>query len=140
MRMPRVTYRGGLLEPIKVLLVDDEVDFVTALAKRLQRRELEVDVVHSGEDALTYLEARSTDVMVLDVRMPGDGGVQTLRRVKREHPGVEVVMLSGFDDEGTTARARGAGAFDYLMKPTGIEDLIQRIQAAHAGHGAPGPG
>ena len=78
----------------RVLLVDDEVDFITSLAQRLEIREVPTVTAASGEEALEVLDEQKVDVVVLDVRMPGMDGIETLQRIKENHPRVEVVMLT----------------------------------------------
>ena len=83
------------MEPIRVLIVDDEVEFLETLVKRLRKRNLTVDGVTSGEAALELLKASPVDVVVLDVKMPGMSGLDTLREIRKGHNHVEVIMLTG---------------------------------------------
>lgn len=115
---------------IRVLLVDDEQEFREVLSERLAQRGVEVSDAASGEQALAKLAARPVDVVVLDVRMPGLGGVATLRRIKQEHPGVEVIMLSGVADVDVAVAGLDLGAFDYMVKPVDIEELVHRLEDA----------
>ena len=78
-----------------VMLVDDEVPFVDTMTKRLGKRDLEIVTAYSGQEALEKLKARKVDVVILDVKMPGMDGIETLRRIKEAHPLVEVIMLTG---------------------------------------------
>jgi DNA-binding NtrC family response regulator len=114
-----------------VLLVDDEVGFLEALAKRLKKRKVDVEAVHSGGDALVRFETRPPDVVVLDVKMPGMDGLATLREIKKRHPLVEVIMLTGHADVDVAIEGMEQGAFDYLMKPCDIDELLYKIQDAH---------
>ncbi|WP_028586774.1 response regulator [Desulfocurvus vexinensis] len=123
----------------KVLLVDDEQGFVEAMEKRLTKRGMVVRTALSGEAALEALQTAGTEVVVLDVKMPGMDGVETLRRIKAEFPLVEVIMLTGHGTVETAIEGMRLGAFDYLMKPCEIEDLVAKVgQAAqrHQGHEA----
>ena len=116
----------------RVLLVDDEKDFLTTLVKRLGRRQVGAEAVTSGEEGLAFLDKHEVDVVVLDVRMPGMDGLSVLREIKRRHPLVEVIMLSGHADAQTAVQGMEMGAFDYLLKPTDIEDMVYKIEDAHA--------
>ncbi len=114
---------------IRILLVDDEKDFVDALSQRMQMRDLSADIALNGEEALEQLNKQPPDVMVLDLRMPGVDGMDVLRRVKKEHPHVQVIMLTGQGSEKDEREARRLGAFDYLEKPVNIDTLVSRIRS-----------
>ena len=114
-----------------VLLVDDEVGFLETLLKRLKRRDVDAEAVHSGNDALAQFESRPPDVVVLDVKMPGMDGLATLREIKKRHPLVEVIMLTGHADVEMAIEGMEQGAFDYLMKPCDIDELLYKIQDAY---------
>lgn len=117
----------------RILLVDDESAFISTLAKRLTARNLTVATALSGEEALKQLEQQpDTDVVVLDVKMPGMDGVQTLRRIKACYPLVEVIMLTGHATIRSAVDGMRLGAFDYLMKPCDIEELAAKVQEACA--------
>jgi DNA-binding NtrC family response regulator len=116
---------------IRVLLVDDEEDFVRVVEKRLRKREVDTAVVTTGHDALAELEGGGVDVVVLDVRMPGMDGLETLEEIKRRHPDVEVIMLTGHASLDAALNGMELGAFDYLMKPMDIDDLLYRIEDAY---------
>ncbi|MGC8720624.1 MAG: sigma-54-dependent transcriptional regulator [Thermodesulforhabdaceae bacterium] len=115
----------------KVLLVDDEAEFLETLIKRLRKRKMQVDAVPSGEEALAYIQNNPVDVVVLDVRMPGMDGIQTLSAIKAIHPLVEVIMLTGHANVEVAIRGMDLGAFDYLMKPMDIDDLVYKIEDAY---------
>jgi DNA-binding NtrC family response regulator len=119
------------MNPCRVLLVDDEVDFVRTLAKRLKRNELSVQAAHSGEDALRHLADNPTDVVILDMKMPGMDGREVLREIKARQPLVEVIMLTGHASVEAAIDGMELGAFDYLMKPVEFEELLYKIQDAH---------
>jgi DNA-binding NtrC family response regulator len=119
------------MEGLQTLLVDDEIEFLDTLLKRLNKRELQVQGVRSGEEALAYLEQNSVDVVVLDVKMPGMDGVQVLREIKKRNPLVEVIMLTGHASMEVAIEGMELGAFDYLMKPINIDDLLYKIQDAY---------
>ena len=116
---------------LNVLLVDDEIEFRNTLQKRLTKRDLNVNGVDSGEEALKTLNQQSFDVVVLDVRMKGMDGIETLREIKRTYPLVEVIMLTGHAEVEAAVEGMELGAFDYLMKPMVIDDLVYKIQDAY---------
>jgi DNA-binding NtrC family response regulator len=120
-----------LVDSFKVLLVDDEVDFLETLLKRLRRREIDVEGVESGERALERLDRNPVDVVILDVRMPGMDGIQTLREIKARYPLIEVIMLTGHASLEAAIQGMELGAFDYLMKPIDIDDLLYKAQDAY---------
>ena len=116
-----------------VLFVDDEKAFLDALTRRVEKRGMTPRAVYSGEDAMAYLEeAKTVDVMVLDVKMPGMDGLETLKAVKNAFPLVEVVMLTGHATVETAIEGMKLGAFDYMMKPCDIDVLVEKIEAAAA--------
>ena len=117
-------------EPMTVLFVDDEPDFLQTLLKRMRKRSVNASGVGSGEEALVHLAQFPADVVVLDVRMPGMGGIETLRAIKKKTPLIEVVMLTGHASLEVAREGMENGAFDYLMKPVDIDDLLYKIQDA----------
>jgi two-component system OmpR family response regulator len=119
------------MEGIRVLLVDDEEDFRTTLAKRMAKRKVEVAEAESGLAAVELLQNGVFDVVVLDVRMPGMDGIETLRRIKAIRPLVEVIMLTGHASVESGIEGMRLGAFDYLMKPCEINELLLKIQDAY---------
>ncbi len=119
------------MEGFNVLLVDDEGEFLDTLVKRIQKRNVNAKGVKSGEEALAFLERNPVDVVVLDVRMPGMDGIETLRVLKRQHPLTEVIMLTGHASLEVAIEGMELGAFDYLMKPVEIDDLLYKLQDAN---------
>ena len=119
-----------VVSKIKLLLVDDEEDYVKAMAERMEMRDVGSRVAFSGEEALRLLEDEAPDVMVLDLRMPGIDGMQVLERVKQEHPHVQVIILTGHGSEKEEEEARRLGAFEYLQKPTDTSDLLKTVRSA----------
>lgn len=116
-----------------VLLVDDEVVFVETLVKRLKKRDVRVDFAHSGQEALDKLDASGPpnfDVVILDVKMPGMDGLETLARIKEEHPLIEVIMLTGHATVESAIEGMKKGAFDYLMKPCEVDVLLGKLNEA----------
>lgn len=125
------------MNPISVLVVDDESEFVDSLAKLLRRRGFEVEVAPDGTEAVGRARARAFDVALLDVKMPGMDGFQTLAKIKRISPGTQVVLLTGHLSEADQKDGLESGAFAYLLKPHPITDLVAVIESA-AGGGAAG--
>ena len=119
------------MEKIKVLLVDDEVEFVATLSERVRMRGLDAEIAFNGETALQMLQADVPDVMVLDLKMPGLSGWEVLVRVKKTFPAIPVIILTGHGSEKDRNEALNSGAFDYLQKPAEIDTLIQTIRKAH---------
>jgi DNA-binding NtrC family response regulator len=114
-----------------VLLVDDEKAFVEAMTRRLTKRDVDVRAAFSGQECLDALaSAPDVEVVVLDVKMPGIDGVDTLKRIKAEYPLVEVIMLTGHATVETAIDGMKLGAFDYLMKPSDMDVLMEKIDAA----------
>ena len=118
------------MKSMKVLLVDDEEDFVTALAERLQLRGIEAQIATDGETALTLIETAPPQVVVLDVMMPGLGGADVLKRIKAQHPKIPVILLTGHGSIREGMDGLRQGAYDYLVKPIDIEELIGKMQDA----------
>jgi len=119
------------VDTFKVLLVDDEVEFLETLVKRLKKRNLTVSGVNSGEQAIEALARDPVDVVVLDVKMPGMNGLETLREIKKSCPLVEVIMLTGHASMEVAIEGMEQGAFDYLMKPMDIDELLYKLQDAY---------
>jgi len=122
------------MENLKILLVDDEEEFVTTLAERLELRGLQARVALNGEAALKMIEADTPEIVILDVMMPGIGGFEVLRRIKAQHPQLPVILLTGRGSEKEGVKGMQLGAFDYLMKPLNIEELIKKMQEAIESH------
>ncbi len=119
------------MTPIHLLLVDDEQGFVEPLAKRLAYRDLRVDFVLGGQEALDYLQANhDVDVVLLDIKMPGLDGLETLRRILALRPLVETIMLTAHGTVATAVEALREGARDFLMKPCDLEALTAKVREA----------
>ncbi len=114
-----------------VLLVDDEAEFIETLGKRLARRGLTVHLANSGQQALDMVASTPRDVVVLDVKMPGMDGIEALQKIKALKPVLEVVMLTAHAHVEVAMRGMELGAFDYLMKPVELDDLLYKIQDAN---------
>lgn len=124
------------MDSFKVLFADDETDFLETLIKRMKKRKLNVSGVKSGEEALEFLKnaessGEPVDIVVMDVKMPGMDGIQTLREVKKICPRVEVIMLTGHASLEVAREGMDSGAFDYLMKPVDMDELLFKIQDAY---------
>jgi len=120
------------MEKFKVLIVDDELDYLETIVKRLQARDVEVSGVESGYLALEALDRSSPDVIILDVRMPGMDGIETLREIKKKKPLTEVIMLTGHASVESGIQGMQLGAFDYLMKPIALDELLEKVRQAYA--------
>ena len=118
------------MEHTRILLVDDEGDFRTTIAKRLVKRGMEVEQAGSGEESLVILQDKPVDVVILDVKMPGMGGIETLHQIKKKYPEVEVIMLTGHATTQDGVEGIKTGAFDYLTKPIELEHLLGKIHQA----------
>lgn len=119
------------MDSLKVLMVDDETEYRETAIKRMKKRGIDIQGSNSGSEALTLLDRSGYDIVVLDVRMPGMDGIQTLREIKQRHPLVEVIMLTGHASMEVAIEGMELGAFDYLMKPIDIDELIYKIQDAN---------
>ena len=119
------------METIQVMLVDDEVEFLETLIKRMKKRNVDITGVKSGEEALMALDQNQVDVVILDVRMPGMDGIETLKEIKKRYPLIEVIMLTGHASVEVAVQGMELGAFDYLMKPMNIDELLYKVEDAH---------
>ena len=119
------------MDAFNFLLVDDEAEFLETLTKRMKKRGVSVSGVNSGEEALAALNKNPADVVVLDVRMPGMDGIETLRKIKNRYPLIEVIMLTGHARVEVAVEGMELGAFDYLMKPMDIDELMFKLQDAY---------
>ena len=114
-----------------VLLVDDELSFLDIVTKRLSKRNIQVRTASSGEDALQMLENDSSiEIVILDVKMPGMDGLETLSEIKKNHDYVEVIILTGHASVESAIEGMRLGAIDYLMKPCDIDKLILKVEEA----------
>lgn len=117
---------GGL----RVLLVDDEEDFLEPTAARLRRRGVECETARSGEEAWEILGQKVFDVAVVDVKMPGMDGLELLRRMRRDYPNTVVVLLTGHASVELGVRGIEMGAFEYLLKPLDLDELLDVLHRA----------
>ena len=116
--------------PIRVLLVDDEKDFVEMLGLRLEEAGENVTPAHSGQECLQVLEKKEIDVVILDILMPGMDGIATLKEIKNRFPLVEVIMLTGHGTTESAVEGMKLGAFDYLLKPAHFGELTAKLGSA----------
>lgn len=116
--------------PTKVLIVDDEKDFVEMFSLRLKGQGEKVSTAFSGKQALEVLEKTAIDVVILDIRMPGMDGIDTLKQIKTLYPLIEVILLTGHGSAETAVEGMKSGAFDYLMKPADVEDIRMKLENA----------
>ena len=114
--------------PTMVLLVDDEEDYISALAERLRMRNYDPRLANSGEVALVKIQETRPDVVLLDLKMPGMGGMETLRRIKDDDPSIHVIMVTGSVDSKIGEIAIKAGARAHLVKPFDIQTLVGEIE------------
>ena len=119
------------MDSLKVLVVDDEEDFLDTLVTRLEKRTINTAGVRSGEEAVELMEKKLFDVVLLDVKMPGGmDGIETLRRIKQIQPLVEVILLTGHASVETSIEGMKLGAFDYLLKPVKLEEILTKMAQA----------
>ncbi|QLA17590.1 sigma-54-dependent transcriptional regulator [Desulfolutivibrio sulfoxidireducens] len=116
---------------IKILIVDDEPDFIETMVKRFTFRKMPVTAAKSGIEALTILETEAFDVVIMDVRMPGKDGIETLKEIKKHHPLTEVIMLTGHASVESGMRGMSLGAYDYVLKPVDFDELLDKVRKAH---------
>jgi DNA-binding NtrC family response regulator len=118
------------MEKLKMMLVDDEERFLTTTQKLLERKNIDVVTASSGAEALEVLQANRVHVVILDVKMPGMDGVDTLREIKRRFPMVEVIMLTGHATVDSAVEGLKSGAVDYLMKPSDLDEIVKKAMDA----------
>jgi DNA-binding NtrC family response regulator len=120
------------VEPLRILIVDDEEELVSALRERLALRGFEAEGVTNGSDALERLAREHWDVVLIDVKMPGLGGLELAGRLRKDHPSVQVVLITGHSSVREAEEGTALGVFDYLIKPVAIEELTRVLRAAAA--------
>lgn len=119
------------MDQFRVLIVDDEEDFLVTLVNRLNKRNIETTGVKSAEEALELIKKKIFDVVVMDIKMPGGmDGIEALREIKKLQPIAEVILLTGHGSVETSIEGMKLGAFDYLLKPVKLEDLIPKMAQA----------
>ncbi len=118
------------MEQLKILIVDDEEDLTSTMVERLGLRDFQVEAATSGIDALKRVGEEDFDVLILDVKMPGIGGLQVMAEIKRQHLDLPVILLTGHGSAADAERGMREGASDYLMKPIDIDTLVEKIRDA----------
>jgi DNA-binding response OmpR family regulator len=124
-------------DAVRVLIVDDEDELVSAMEERLNLRGFQATGVTTGGEALDFLAETSVDVVVLDVKMPGLGGLEVIRRIKEQRANLQVILLTGHGSAQDAERGMELGAYDYLMKPVKIDELVPLLLKASAGEAKP---
>lgn len=127
------------MEALRILIVDDEEELVSALMERLNLRGFQAQGVTTGTAALEFLEGEECDVVLLDLKMPGLGGLEVIRRIKDMKPRLQVVLLTGHGSVKSVEDGMALGAFDYLMKPVKIDSLVRVLTAAATGRKSQAP-
>jgi len=120
------------MEHEKILIVDDEPDFVEALAKRMKNHGLDVETAGGGEEALGKVKSQDFTAIVLDLKMPGMDGIETLEGLKKINPNLQIILLTGHGSIRDGVDAMKHGALDFLEKPADFEELLKKIEAAKA--------
>jgi len=121
------------MERLSILLVDDEEDLVSAMAERLTLRGFQVQAATTAAEALRHLEEQRFDVLILDVKMPGIGGLSLMAEMKSRHSDVPVILFTGHGSVADAQRGMQEGAFEYLVKPIDVEELAEKIRRAAGG-------
>jgi len=119
------------MKDLKILLVDDEKEFVSALSERLHLRGLNSKSAFSGEEALEIVETNTPDIVLLDLKMPGMDGIEVLSKIKSNFPAVKVIILTGHGNDSAKEEVYKLGAFDYMNKPADIDRITSRIKDAY---------
>lgn len=119
------------MNPAKILLIDDEEGFLGAMTRRLEKRGLKTITALSGQEGISILKDNpDVDVVILDVKMPGMDGIQVLKEIKRQFAVMEVIMLTAHGTLESAIEGMKLGAFDYLMKPCEIDELMKKVEEA----------
>jgi DNA-binding NtrC family response regulator len=130
-RKTKVKGEAIMLADMRVLVVDDEMDFLEMTVKRMQKKGIQCEGVPSGYEAVEKINNENFDVVLLDVKMPGMDGIEVLREIKRIKPLIEVIMLTGHASVESGIEGMKLGAFDYLMKPMELDKILETIQDAY---------
>ena len=114
----------------KILLVDDEAEFTSVLAERMEARGLQVDIAHSGEEALDKVREKTYDAIILDMLMPGMDGIETLKELRKINPDLQIILLTGYATVEKSVEAVKLGAMDFMEKPADFKKLLEKITEA----------
>jgi len=120
------------MDELRVLLVDDEVEFLEPMTARLRRRGVRCETAASGEEALERVRGATFDCAIVDVKMPGMDGLELLRRLRRDYPSLAVILLTGHASVELGVQGMELGAFEYLLKPVELDDLLDAVRRAVA--------
>lgn len=123
------------IKPLRVLIVDDEVAYVDVLRRRMQKRDIQVEVAHNGTEAIRKLRESSFDVAVVDLKMEDMDGIEVLKIFKKMEPDMPVIIITGHGSEEAAKDGMACGAYDYLMKPCDFEILMDKIREAVGSRG-----
>ena len=115
---------------ISVLIVDDEEELAATIAERLEIRGIRTQTASDGDSALSLIKIKSPDVVVLDLMMPGMGGLEILKHINLLNLNIPVILLTGYGSKERSIEGMNLGAFDYVMKPCNLDDMIIKIQEA----------
>lgn len=119
---------------INLLIVDDEIEFAATLAERMELRGIATQTANNGKEALEMVHASPPDLVVLDLKMPDMSGLEVLQSIKSMHPSIEVIMLTGHGSTASGIEGMEKGAFDYIMKPVDLNDLLEKLKLAYEKH------
>ena len=120
------------MSEMRVLFIDDEEELVSTLVERLSYRGIESAYAIDGHEGLAKMKEGRFDIVVLDLKLPGLGGEEVLRRLRRDYPRVPVLLITGHGSPITDVESRPEGAYDYLIKPVNLDDLIAKMREALA--------
>lgn len=118
------------MEPLRILVVDDEEDLVSTLAERLALRGFQVETATRGDDALRYVAGGDFNVLILDVKMPGIDGLELMGQIRQKRPDLPIILFTGQASTADAERGMREGACDYVLKPVDLDDLIDKITSA----------
>ena len=119
-------------EPLSILIVDDELDLAATLVERLDIRGFKAVAVQTGDAAIEQINQTRFDVVVLDIKLKGEDGVDVMKRIKQINERLPVILLTGHMSKETNEEGLKAGAIDYIIKPINIEDLVVKLREAVA--------
>ena len=119
------------MQNFSILVVDDEEDFVETIVSRLKKRDVDAIGVSSGEEAIEHIKQKDFHIVIMDIKMPGGiDGIEAMRLIKKDHPQTEIILLTGHASVETSIEGMKFGAFDYVLKPVKLEDLLKKIELA----------
>ncbi len=116
----------------KILLVDDEQDFIDLLSERLESRDIDVEKSTTGEKAVDKVKDENYDAVVLDLKMPGMDGIEALKKIMEINPEMQIIILTGHATVDKGVKAMKLGALDFIEKPVKMDELLEKINKAKA--------